>query len=209
MKEQVWQKLLIQPYHSITVTTHSVTADTTCLKPFTLGKRLQQPFSLCPCFPLSHFQEISVTSSPAWAICRVTLWYFQLTLPLQTKRGFLRFPVKPSSHGWISLSRIAHQVISDRFLSFHFLTSPGLLLGKQGEPWWRESTQLSFPSGNSIFWPTCCRNETCWNQPMLPQAHKHFFKSSSYHSEWQQKSCYHPHWKDKGKQEKCPDPAKT
>lgn len=51
-KEQAWQKLLIQPYHSIAVTTHSVTADITRLKPFMLGKRLQQPFSLPPYFPL-------------------------------------------------------------------------------------------------------------------------------------------------------------
>lgn len=43
----------------------------------------------------------------------------------------------------------------------------------------------------------------------VSQAHMHFFKSISYHSEWQQKNCYHPHWKDKGKQKKCPDPAKT
>lgn len=53
-----------------------------------LGKRLQQPFSLPPCFPLSHFQKASVTLSSACTVCRVTFWHSQLTLPLQTKAGF-------------------------------------------------------------------------------------------------------------------------
>lgn len=106
-KEQAWQKLLIQPYHSIAVTTHRVSQLTSPIwNPSCWGKgysnlSLYLLTSLCHSF--CHFQEISAALPPACAICRVTFRYSQLTLPSQTKWGSSEVPSQTLQQ-WVDLT---------------------------------------------------------------------------------------------------------
>lgn len=91
MKEQVWQKLLIQPYQALLqqLTVSQLTPP--AWNPSCWGKgygNLSLYVHASPCHSLSRFQKISVTLPPACAICRITFWYSQPTLDLQTKWGF-------------------------------------------------------------------------------------------------------------------------